>query len=810
MAPSPTQLAAISLQGLISRFQRAIDKSIESDYQLLILRCMLGFQVEEALFKNTISLLLKTDQPFDKIDWSAAERLLNAKLGAYYLVHKDCIERVLAAVGELALLTHPDYGQDDDCAWKRLEMISDVTEEQVFWQTANNPVQETGARREVRFVDDKEGFEEEDTAIITIYVPAEHPHQSLCDYMSTNQEPENNRRPVHLVSYSQSLSLNMRPMANTGGDWTAASVVQLEQHFGGRGERSLSTPERLQLSIRVASAALFLYSTPWLAESWRSTDLYFFHGGDNVDFNPWAVNSSTVVAPTRYANTSTDPTTLSLCRFLVELWFSAPWSQVRNVYGPRRQLGDDDEDTNADRDVIKTILNWASDDSVSPHDRPFHEEGSLYVEAIRNCLDCDFGQVETSMTDRAFREGVYTKILWPLQWAQDDFLTSQLKLYGATREAAAGELTKSRMFGGDYLFDEVADTDSTKDRTTDDWFNSFDQVKEVAKRIRKDRPSQPEQRIRVAILDTGVDLQDPFLNPFKIKKRIFYQDFAQPGSSSRLAEDKVGHGTHICGVLLTIADNIDVYVARVSVDGKHWNGSQVAKAIDWAVVDKKVHIISISFGFPYFIRHLDPIRRAILRANAADVLIFAAASNKGGNQRVTFPASMDEVISVGSTDGNGVKSPFTPNLQHGKRLCTLGERIESSWPPGLLKADEATPRKSGTSFATPVAAGIAATVLDCMWACKEDSKYKTHIPKLLTRRGMLAVFKEMVEEYPNSHEYLVPWKLFSYHVNGDLDRDDSGDEMDIDMDATNIANRLKETASGSGIFDKIISTLRIL
>lgn len=97
--------------------------------------------------------------------------------------------------------------------------------------------------------------------------------------------------------------------------------------------------------------------------------------------------------------------------------------------------------------------------------------------------------------------------------------------------------------------------------------------------MRKGRPSQPDQRIRVAVLDTGVDISDPVLNSFALKRQIIYQDFTctQPNSSLKVPEDKVGHGTHICGTLLTIAENIDLYVARVSVYGKDWNGSQVAK-----------------------------------------------------------------------------------------------------------------------------------------------------------------------------------------------------------------------------------------
>lgn len=274
-----------------------------------------------------------------------------------------------------------------------------------------------------------------------------------------------------------------------------------------------------------------------------------------------------------------------------------------------------------------------------------------------------------------------------------------------------------------------------------------------------------------------------------------------------------------------MADNIDVYVARVSVDGKGWNGSQVAEvvcysqfqsrnevltciccqAIKWAVEEKKVHIISISFGFSCTTKRLEPIRRAILKANAADVLIFAAASNKGGNEHVAFPARMDEVICVGSTNGRGCISDFTPHLDPGKRLCALGEQIESSWPPGMLDGG----RKSGTSFATPVAARVAAMVLDYMWAVKDldEPDYKFLIPKLLTRRGMLSVFKRMVVSYP-THDYLVPWHLFHSRYSGDVVEVEDEETKDIDGKAT--VKAAKERKPGMGIVSAIIDILRQL
>ncbi|KAH7308638.1 hypothetical protein B0I35DRAFT_483166 [Stachybotrys elegans] len=262
------------------------------------------------------------------------------------------------------------------------------------------------------------------------------------------------------------------------------------------------------------------------------------------------------------------------------------------------------------------------------------------------------------------------------------------------------------------LYDEDNDTDVSKNNRTDKWFESYLQVRKVVKRIRKNRPNKPEHRVRVAVLDTGVNVQDPFLNPFAIKRRIIYRDFAQPGSSSGLPVDEVGHGTHICGTLLTIADNIDLYVARVSKDGKRWNGYQVAEAI------------------------------------------------KG-------------------------------------------------------------PRKSGTSYATPVAAGVAAMVLDYMWAFKDDEKYKPHVAKLLTRRGMLSVFKQMVEEYP-THDYLVPWKLFNSRVSGDMDEDEEEERICIEEESEiletpegkgpgmGIVEAPEEQDPGMGIVEKIVGILRLL
>jgi hypothetical protein len=258
-----------------------------------------------------------------------------------------------------------------------------------------------------------------------------------------------------------------------------------------------------------------------------------------------------------------------------------------------------------------------------------------------------------------------------------------------------------------------------------------------------------------------VDVSEHFLHKFWLKGQIMYENFAPGGSHSKLPQDNHGHGTYITSILLKIAKNVDVYVARVSEDGKMWNSSLVEEALQWAV-KQDVHIISISFGFPRINQSLEPIRRGILQAHAADILVFAAASNAGKGHPIAFPACLDEVICVSSTDGAGQASLFNPNIQAGKRLCAIGEGIPGSWPL-KLNPNGGTVRKAGTSYATPVVAGVVAMVMDCVWSIRGECSLEAQM--LRTNRGILAVLALMLTK-DKGIEFLSPGLLFNDAKNG--------------------------------------------
>lgn len=359
--------------------------------------------------------------------------------------------------------------------WQYMEMSSYITEVDDTYPPRESAKTKGEKPRQVRFekVHEEEGNE---TSYITINMRAEtitestshslsvefQEPQSLCNHIGFYHEQMNQQENLKFLLAVPGLRLQMDPMSTSENNY---SPLTLEEHFSGRGDQSFTAIERLRLSTQIASMVLCLYSTPWLSESWSSTDIYLQHHSDHGRFNPWTVKSlgtkSVRTLGEDSASSPFDLTIFSFCRFLVALWFGAPWSSVRKVYASSIQPGVTDE--SEDRRVIEMILKWSSDETISPHDRPFFEEGHLYADAVRNCLECDFGQTESSMTNRTFREGVYKNILSPLRWATESCLNTQLKIFGeALKDSTQNKTLDKQTKAGAGLFDDDRHVDKTK------------------------------------------------------------------------------------------------------------------------------------------------------------------------------------------------------------------------------------------------------------------------------------------------------------------------------------------------------------
>ena len=155
----------------------------------------------------------------------------------------------------------------------------------------------------------------------------------------------------------------------------------------------------------------------------------------------------------------------------------------------------------------------------------------------------------------------------------------------------------------------------------------------------------------------------------------------------------------------------------------------------------------MSFGFTERVDGYQELEEAIQNAHHSRVLLFAAASNSGANLDRAYPARHEEVICVHSTDANGNSSAFNPNPIVGDNWATIGEAVESAWPTNLRhvkSANSYTALKSGTSFATPIAASIAGFLLQYArlylpekWAdmLRQSSSMKAVLRRISKRRG---------------------------------------------------------------------------
>lgn len=219
----------------------------------------------------------------------------------------------------------------------------------------------------------------------------------------------------------------------------------------------------------------------------------------------------------------------------------------------------------------------------------------------------------------------------------------------------------------------------------------------------------------IAILDTGYHRDIADVSDAVVDSKIVIDAKTYPGKELlKDDESRIGHGTRCISLagsrnrkhLVGVAPACKILSAKVSVNRELLNFDFILQGISWAL-SKGADVISISFA-----AELSPEQQVKFEKEYNDltrdrnILIFAAAGNAGQNpvSGERYPASFANCISVGATDLQGVLSPKT--IQSVSTILHApGIDIESV---GL--SDQPDP-VSGTSYSTPIVAGIAALAI---------------------------------------------------------------------------------------------------
>jgi Subtilase family len=170
----------------------------------------------------------------------------------------------------------------------------------------------------------------------------------------------------------------------------------------------------------------------------------------------------------------------------------------------------------------------------------------------------------------------------------------------------------------------------------------------------------------------------------------------------------------------------------------------------------------MSFGLPSYDHQ---IAQMIGHAKAKNITMFAAASNGGMNLPRTYPATDVGVIAVHAMSGNGAEGDINPTTEkEHDSFGTLGLGIELWW------RNKST-RGNGTSYATPIAAGMAANWLEWLNYVGREASYDVTRDQHLTwgsTFGIRRIFANVMCRKERRLLYVAPWFLW---VHGATDKD---------------------------------------
>lgn len=210
-------------------------------------------------------------------------------------------------------------------------------------------------------------------------------------------------------------------------------------------------------------------------------------------------------------------------------------------------------------------------------------------------------------------------------------------------------------------------------------------------------------------------------------------------------EDGNGHSTHVAGIIVEIAPNVNLYFAKVLSNSGMGSNDGVAAGIQWCV-NRGANFINMSLGGSM---PSSTIKEMIDFATKEGVVIISAAGNEGQSKtenKMGYPARYDETVAIGSINDQLDVSIFSSSGDEGD-IVAPGEKILSTYKNNTYRV------LSGTSMATPFVTGVAALY------------YEKHQSNLAIERMLELGSTDMIPEGFDRYSFwghVEPMELFEF------------------------------------------------
>jgi subtilisin family serine protease len=247
----------------------------------------------------------------------------------------------------------------------------------------------------------------------------------------------------------------------------------------------------------------------------------------------------------------------------------------------------------------------------------------------------------------------------------------------------------------------------------------------------------------VAVIDTGVDPNNPVLKPVLVPGYDFTRNISGGSEMSDVSQSTVavlddagqvnqstvavldqstvavldgngqyaafGHGTMTSGIVHLVAPQAKIMPLKAFTASGSGYASDVMRAIYYAAKNG-AKVLNMSFEFTTYSPELN---NAVQYASKNGVISVASAGNDGQQENV-YPAALANVIDVASTSNQDTQSVFTNFGAPPVWLAAPGEGIMTTYPWGSYAAGW------GTSFSAPFVAGTAALMVGINNSCAES------------------------------------------------------------------------------------------